>query len=67
MVIDSLKMEISLLQEELVKLMSQCEPVAGSKEITIMVLTKLIRNVRSTAQIILSAQPQVRYLQRLQI
>ena len=67
MVIDSLKMEISLLQEELVKLMSQCKPVAGSKEITIMVLTKLIRNVRSTAQVILSAQPQVRYLQRLQI
>ena len=67
MVIDSLKMEIPLPQEELVKLMSQCEPEAGSNEITIMVLTKLIRKVRSTAQVILSAQPQVRYLQRLQI
>ena len=67
MVIDSMKMEISLPQEKLVKLMSQCEQVAGSKEITIMDLTKLIGKLGSTGQAILPAQLQVRYLQRLQI
>ena len=42
MVIDSMKMEISLPQEKLVKRMSQCKQVAESKEITIIDLTKLI-------------------------
>ena len=35
-VIYSIKMEISLPQEKLVKLMSECEHVAGSNEITII-------------------------------
>ena len=44
---DSIKMEISLPQEKLVELMSQCKQVVGvvgSKEITIMDVTKLIGN-----------------------
>ena len=45
MVIDSIKMEISLPQEKLVKLISQCEQVAGSKEIAIMDL-KVNRETR---------------------
>ena len=67
MIIDSIKMEISLPQEKLVKLMSQCKQVAGSKEITVMDLTKLTRKLGSTTQAILPAELQVRYLQRLQI
>ena len=59
--------EISLPYEKLVKLMSQCKQVAGSKEITIMDLTKLTGKLGSTAQAILPAQLHVRYLQRLQI
>ena len=47
--------------------MSQCKQVAGSKEITIMETTKLICKLGLTAEAILSAQVQVRYLQRLQI
>ena len=62
MIIDSIKMEVSLPQEKLVKVMSQCEQVAGSKEITIMDLTKLIGKLGSTGQAILPAQLQVRYL-----
>ena len=54
-------------QEKLVKLMSQCKQVAGSKEINIIDLTKLIGKLGSTAQAILPEQLQVRYLQRLQI
>ena len=42
MVIDSMKMEISLPQEKLVKRMSQCKQVAENKEITTIDLTKLI-------------------------
>ena len=49
MVIDSIKMEVPLTQEKLVKLMSQCEQVAGSKEIKIMDLTKLIGKLGLTA------------------
>ena len=56
-------MKISLPQEKLVRLMSKCEHVAGSKEITITELTMLIEKLRSTAQAILPAQLQVRYLQ----
>ena len=67
MVIDSMKMEISLPQEKLVKLISQCKQVAESKEITIIGLTKLIGKLGSTAQAILPAQLQVRHCQRLQI
>ena len=47
MVMDSIKMEISLPQDKLVELMSQCKQVVGvvgSKEITIMDVTKLIGN-----------------------
>ena len=66
MVIDSIKMEISLPQEKLVKLMSQCKQEAESKEITIMDLAKLIEKLGSTAQAILPAQLRVRHLQRLQ-
>ena len=60
------KMEISLPQEKFVKLMPQSKQVAGSKEITIMNLTKLIEKLGLTAQTILPAQLQVRYLQRLE-
>ena len=67
MVIDSMKMEISLPHKKLVKLMSQCKQLAESKEITIMDLTKLIGKLGSTAQAILPAQLQVQHLQRLQI
>ena len=67
MVIDSMKMEISLPHKKLVKLMSQCKQLAESKEITIMDLTKLIGKMGSTAQAILPAQLQVQHLQRLQI
>ena len=61
MVLDSLKMEISLPQEKLVKLMSQFEQEVESKDITIMDLTKLIGKLGSTAQEILPAQHQVLY------
>ena len=67
MVLDSIKMEISLPQEKLVKLISQCKQVAGSKMITIMDLTKIIKKLGSTALAILLAQLQVRYLEGLQI
>ena len=67
MIIDSIKMEVSLPQEKLVKVMSQCEQVAGSKEITIMDLKKLIGKLGSTVQVILPAELQGQYLQRLQI
>ena len=67
MIIDSIKMEVSLPQEKLVKVMSQCEQVAGSKEITIMDLTKLIGKLGSTVQVIRPAELQGQYLQRLQI
>ena len=56
MAIDSLKMEISLPQVKLEKLMSQCEQVARSKEVTIMDQTKLIRKLGSNAQATLPAQ-----------
>ena len=49
-------MKISLPQEKLVRLMSKCEHVAGSKEITIIELTMLIEKLRSTTQAILPAQ-----------
>ena len=49
MVLGSIKMEISLPQEKLVKLISQCKQVAGSKMITIIDLTKIIRKLGSTA------------------
>ena len=49
MVLDSIKMEISLPQEKLVKLISQCKQVAGNKMITTMDLTKIIRKLGSTA------------------
>ena len=61
MVLDSLKMEISLPEEKLVKLMSQFEQEVESKDITIMDLTKLIGKLGSTAQEILPAQHQVLY------
>ena len=53
MVVDSIKMEISLPQENIVKVMSQCKQVAESKEIIIMDLTKLIGKLGSTTQAIL--------------
>ena len=56
MVIDSMKMEISLPQEKLVKLISQCEQVPESKEISIIDLTNLIGKLGSTAQTVLPAQ-----------
>ena len=62
-----MKMEISLPQEKLVKPMPQCKQVAESKEIIIVDLTKLIGKLGSTAQAILPAQIQVRYLQGFQI
>ena len=49
MVIDSIKMKVPLTQEKLAKLMSQCEQVAGSKEIKVMDLTKLIGKLGLTA------------------
>ena len=67
MFLDSMKMEITLPQEKLVKLMPQCKRVAECKEITIMDLTKLIGKLGSIAQAILPAQLQVRYFQSLQI
>ena len=47
--------------------MPQCKQVAESKEIIIVDLTKLIGKLGSTAQAILPAQIQVRYLQGFQI
>ena len=47
--------------------MSQCKQVAGSNEITIIDLTKLIGKLGSTDQAILPAQLQFRYLQHFQI
>ena len=60
MFLDSMKMEITLPQEKLVKLTPQCKQVAECKEITIMDLTKLIGKLGSIAQAILPAQLQVR-------
>ena len=60
-------MDISLPQMKLAKLIALYKQVYESKETSIMELTRLLKKLGATAQAILPAKLQIRYLQRLQI
>ena len=66
-IINFIKMDISLPQMKLVKLIALSKQIYESKEIPIKELTQLLRILGATAQAILSAKLQIRYLQPLQI
>ena len=66
-IINFIKMDISLPQMKLVKLIALSKQIYESKEIPIKELTQLLRILGATAQAILSAKLQMRYLQPLQI
>ena len=66
-IINFIKMDISLPQMKLVKLIALSKQIYESKEIPIKELTQLLRILGATAQAILSGKLQIRYLQPLQI
>ena len=66
-IINFIKMDISLPQMKLVKLIALSKQIYESKEIRIKELTQLLRILGATAQAILPAKLQIRYLQPLQI
>ena len=65
--INSLKMCVSLPQEKMLKIQSQCQDVHGKGQVTVHELTKLLGLLASTIQAVLPAQVNVRYLQQQQI
>ena len=67
MTMNSLKMCLSLPQEKVIKIQSQCLDVHAKGQVTVHELTKLLGLLASTIQVVLPAQVNVRYLQQLQI
>ena len=65
--INSLKMCVSLPQEKMLKIQSQCQDVHGKGQVTVHELTKSLGLLASTIQAVLPAQVNVRYLQQQQI
>ena len=67
MTINSLKVCLSLPQEKVIKIRSQCKDVHAKGQVTVHELTKLLGLLASTIQAVLLAQVNVRYLQQQQI
>ena len=65
--INSLKMFLSLPQEKVLKIQSQCQDVYAKGQVTVHELKKMLRVLASTIQAVLPAQLNVRYLQQQQI
>ena len=60
-------MSLSLTPEKLMKVTSQCLEMYKTEKVSILQLTKLIGLLSSTAQAVLPAQLQFRYLQQIQV
>ena len=67
LLLDSLNMSLSLTPEKLMKVTSQCLEMYKTENVSILQLTKLIGLLSSTAQAVLPAQLQFRYLQQIQV
>ena len=65
--INSLKMCLSLTQEKVSKIQSQCQDVHAKGQVTVHELTRLLGLLTSTIQAVLSVQKNFRYLQQQQI
>ena len=65
--INSLKMCLSLTQEKVLKIQSQCQDVHAKGQVTVHELTKLLGLLAPTIQAVLPAQMNFRYLQQQQI
>ena len=64
---DSLKMSLFLTLEKPMKVTSKCLEMYKTEKVSILPLAKLIGNLSLTAQAVLPAQLQIRYLQQLQV
>ena len=67
MTINYLKMCLSLPQEKVLKIESQCQDVHAKRQVTVHKLTKLLSLLTSTIQTVLPAQVTVPHLQQQQI
>ena len=65
--IDSLEMTLSLPQEKVNKIVTQCQEILSTQKVSLRDLTLLIGRLSSTAQAVLPATIQFRYLQQIQI
>ena len=65
--INSLKMCLSLTQEKVLKIQSQCQDVHARGQVIVHELTRLLGLLASTIQAVLRAQMNFRYLQQQQI
>ena len=63
MIVNSKTMTLSLPQEKVQKIKSQCPDVYSAQEITLLELTRLLGTLTSTIQVILPARLQFQYLQ----
>ena len=67
LLMDSLKMSLFLTLGKPMKVTSQCLEMYKTEKVSILPLAKLIGNLSLTAQAVLPAQLQIRYLQQLQV
>ena len=63
MIVNSKTMTLSLPQQKVQKIKSQCLEVYSAQEITLLELTRLLGTLNSTIQVILPARLQFQYLQ----
>ena len=67
LIIDSVELTLSLTQEKLDKINQLCLRMNKAPQVSVLELTKLIGLLNSTAQAVLPAKIQLRYLQQAQI